>query len=86
MLLAGLSLPRCANIVMAEILERHEKVQSFVNLNLDGIHPSYTTFASIPLNNTNDSELFDLDDSQPSDLDLGNDFVQWIESWFQDVS
>ena len=38
MLLAGLSLPRCANIVMAEILERHEKVQSFVNLNLDGMH------------------------------------------------
>ena len=23
---------------MAEILERHEKVQSFVNLNLDGMH------------------------------------------------
>ena len=57
-----------------------------LNLNLDGIHPSYTTFASIPLNNTNDSELCDLDDSQPSDLDLGNDFVRWMESWFRDAS
>ena len=72
---------------LVSLLDQEDAVSSkpALNLNLDGIHPSYTTFASIPFNKTNGCELFGLDDSQPSDLDRGNDFVQWIELWL-DVS